>query len=210
MATVMLSDLSGSSSKGDTHMKVCVAVLTLAFVLLPSLAFGHCDTVSGPVVVDAKQAIATGDVTPVLKWVKQDNEAEVRRVFGQTLKVRQLSPAAQELADRFFFETVVRLHRAGEGAPFTGLRNEDPEPVIRLTDDSLSSGSPEALLTGLNGHLRSELTKRFQAAQAAKRDAAQSPEAGRRYVAAYVELTHYVERVHDAMLASEAHTHGSE
>lgn len=191
-------------------MNIKFGIAALALVLLPSLAFAHCDTLNGPVVTDAKQAIAAHNVAPVLKWVKPGDEAEVRRVFDQTLNVRKLSPAAQELADRFFFETLVRLHRAGEGAPYTGLRSEDPEPVIRLTDDSLSSGSPEALLQGLNGHLKSELTKRFEAARAGKSQSTSSVEAGRQYVAAYVELTHFVERVHGAMLTSEAHAHSHE
>ncbi len=189
-------------------MMIRVAVLALSLLLvLPSLAFAHCDTLSGPVVADAKQAIALHDVSPVLKWLKPGDEAEVRAVFEHTLSVRGLSPEAKELADRFFFETVVRLHRAGEGAPYTGLRSENPEPVIRLTDESLSTGSPDALIAGLDAHLKAELSSRFEAAKAAKRDSTSSVEAGRRYVAAYVELTHFVERVHQAMLSSEAHTH---
>ena len=189
-------------------MKTRIAALVFAIMLLPLFAFAHCDTLGGPVVADAKQAIALHDVTPVLKWLKQGDEAEVRRVFDQTMNVRQLSPAAKELADRFFFETVVRLHRAGEGAPYTGLRNDNPEPVIRLTDDSLSTGSPEALVQALNSHLKSELTKRFTAARTAKGESAVSVEGGRHYVAAYIELTHFVERVHGAVLASETEAHG--
>jgi hypothetical protein len=187
-------------------IRAAVLVLTL-FVLFPSFTFAHCDTLSGPVVADAKQALALHDVKPVLKWLKPADEAEARRVFEQTLSVRRLSPEAEELADRFFFETVVRLHRAGEGAPYTGLRSENPEPVVRLTDESLSTGSPDALIQGLDAHLKAELTKRFEAARAAKRDSTSSVEAGRRYVAAYVELTHFVERVHSALLTSASHAH---
>jgi hypothetical protein len=186
-------------------------VVAVAFsLILPTLAFAHCDTLNGPVVGDAKRAIAVGNVTPVLKWLKQTDEAEVRRVFDQTLQVRRLSPIAQELADRFFFETVVRLHRAGEGAPYTGLRSDNPEPVVQLTDDSLSAGSPESLLRGLSGDLKSELTKRFEAARSAKNESGASVEAGRRYVAAYVELTHFVERVHASLVPSETHAHAQE
>lgn len=189
-------------------MNMRIAALVFAIMLLPLFVFAHCDTLGGPVVSDAKQAIALHYVTPVLKWLKQGDEAEVRRIFDQTLNVRQLSPSARELADGFFFETVVRLHRAGEGAPYTGVRNENPEPVIRLTDDSLSSGSAEALLQALNSHLKSELTKRFAAARAAKSESALSVEGGRHYVAAYIELTHFLERVHGAVLASETEAHG--
>lgn len=191
-------------------MKIRAFLIFVLALLFSSMAFAHCDTLSGPVVRDAKQALAQKNVAPVLKWVKQGDEAEVRRVFEQTLKVRGLGAEAQQLADRFFFETLVRLHRAGEGAPYTGLKDESPEPVIQLTDEALASGSSDALLQALNGHLKTELTKRFEAVRAAKAEAATSTEAGRRYVAAYVELTHFVEGLHTAMLKTEAHQHGVE
>ena len=89
-------------------MNIRLAAVALVFILLPIAAFAHCDTMSGPVVTDAKKAIALHDVTPVLKWIGKTDEAEVRRLFEQTMSVRQLSPASQEIADRFFFETVVR------------------------------------------------------------------------------------------------------
>jgi hypothetical protein len=194
----------------EESVTVRIATLIIAVALFPTIAFAHCDTLSGPVVADAKQALATNNVTPVLKWLKDDNEPEVRQLFERTVKVRQLSPEAQQLADRFFFETVVRLHRAGEGAPFTGLRSENPEPVIQLTDEALSGGSPENLLKALNSHLKSELTKKFDSAKAAKSQSGTSVQAGRKYVAAYVELTHYVERIHGAVVSSEAHAHAQE
>jgi hypothetical protein len=196
-----------SKFEEEKLMTVRMAILTFVLALLPSLAFAHCDTLSGPVVADAKQAIRLNDVTPALKWVKRGDEAEVRRVFEQTLSVRAFSPVAQELADRFFFETLVRLHRAGEGAPYTGLRNEPPEPIIRLTDDSLMRGSLETLSQKLSGRLNAELTRMFEAAQMAKRESESSVEAGRRYAAAYIELTHFVERIHSSTAASGSHAH---
>ena len=194
-------------SNGEFMMTRAAIFALVLFALLPSLAFAHCDTLSGPVVGDAKQAIALGDIEPVLKWLKPGDETEIRRVFAQTLAVRTLSPAAQELADRAFFETVVRLHRASEGAPYTGLRSEDPEPIIQLTDESLRSGTPDALIQDLTADLRAELIKRFQEAKVARSTSASSVESGRRYVAAYVELTHFVERVHTSMLTPKSHDH---
>ena len=185
-------------------MSLRIATLIIAFVLAPTIASAHCDTLSGPVVADAKQAIAANDVTPVLKWLRQVDETDVRRLFEQTMKVRRLNPEAQQLADRYFFETLVRLHRASEGAPYVGLREEDPEPVIQLTDQALSSGSAETLLNGLSSHLKSELMKRFEAARVTKSKSGNSVQAGREYVAAYVELTHFVERLDNIIVASES------
>ena len=69
----------------------------------------------------AQKALEMGNGNLVLIWVQQQDEAEIKEAFQKTLAVRQLSPEAKELADRYFFETLVRVHRAGEGAPYTGL-----------------------------------------------------------------------------------------
>jgi hypothetical protein len=86
-------------------------------VLLPQTANAHCDTLDGPVVAAALVALENGDVTPVLKWVTRENEPEIRAAFSRTLAVRGKGPEAKGLADMYFFETLVRLHRAGEGEP---------------------------------------------------------------------------------------------
>src|SRR5689334_9894833 len=87
----------------------------------------HCDTTRGPVVTAARAALEARNIDLVLHWVRPEHEREIRTVFEQTLAVRGLGSQAQSLADRFFFETLVRIHRAGEGAPYTGLTDTDPE-----------------------------------------------------------------------------------
>jgi len=96
------------------------AVGAICLVLSPRPAHAHCDTLDGPVVKDARIALESKDVTPVLKWIRLDKEGEIREAFQRTLTVRPLGPEARALADRFFFETLVRVHREGEGAPYTG------------------------------------------------------------------------------------------
>ncbi|MBI4871332.1 MAG: hypothetical protein HY814_07160 [Candidatus Riflebacteria bacterium] len=74
------------------------AGLLLSLLLaLPPLVWGHCDTLEGPVVVDAKAALAKGDITPVLKWIPAKQEGEVRDAFVKTLVVRGKGKEAQEL-----------------------------------------------------------------------------------------------------------------
>jgi hypothetical protein len=68
-----------------------------------SKAMAHCDTISGPVVAAAGKALKTGDLTPVLKWVQPQQEAEVKDAFARVMTVRTAGPEARELADRFFF-----------------------------------------------------------------------------------------------------------
>jgi uncharacterized protein DUF6448 len=189
-------------------LKPAVAVSTLLFVLaLPATARAHCDTLDGPVVKAAQRALATGNVTPALIWVQPAAEAEVRDVFTRTMAVRQLSAAARELADRYFYETVVRLHRAGEGEPFTGIEpaGYDVGPAIPAADRALESASLDALTRMLTADIDVTLRTHFDevlAARAAMTDG--DVPSGRAYVKVYVEFMHYVERLHEAA-TSEVH-----
>ncbi len=169
-------------------------------------ASAHCDTLAGPVVADAKAALEKGDVTPVLKWVPKGGEDEVRAAFKKALAVRTKGPEAQELADQFFFETLVRIHRAGEGEPFTGLKPADAvEPIIASADKALESGSIEGLAKHVTQAIEAGIRKRFEAAVEAKKHANESVEAGRAFVAAYVAYVHFIEGIHKAAAAVHAH-----
>jgi Family of unknown function (DUF6448) len=176
----------------------------LGIITLSSPARAHCDTLNGPVVTDARSALEARDPAVVLHWVRPEDETAVKTAFQHTLEVRALGPEAKVLADRYFFETLVRIHRAGEGAPFTGLSGEDPEPIIAETDRALVSGSTAALEQHLVGAIRAGLGERFASARAAREFRPGDVPAGRAFVATYVPLTHWVEGVFDAA-AGEPH-----
>lgn len=165
-------------------------------VFTPQLAQAHCDTLDGPVVLTAMKALEKGDVTSVLKWVKKEHEGEIRDLFKKTLAVRSQGPEAKELADRYFLETLVRLHRAGEGAPYTGLSAEPVEPIIAAADQALEKGSVEDLVKHVTEAVASGIRKRFAATAEKKKHADDGVAAGREFVEAYVDFTHYVERLH--------------
>jgi hypothetical protein len=186
---------------------LCLSLLVGLF--LSAEALGHCDTLDGPVIKDAKKALKTGDVAPVLKWVKKEHEGQIRDQFRKTMTVRAKGTEAREIADMYFFETLVRLHRAGEGAPYTGLKSGPVEPVIAMADEALRSGSADALLKHLTTLLREAVKQRFAETLEKKRHADESVDAGREYVESYVQYTHYVEGIEAA--AGAAHSHrGSE
>jgi len=188
-------------------MRTRILVLSLlggALALAPGPARAHCDTLDGPVVADANAALAKGDVAPVLKWVRKGDEAAIREAFARTLKVRALGAEARELADFHFFETVVRVHRESEGAPYTGMKPAGrTEPALQAADRALSDGSVDALVEEITKHVADGLKTRFEHARAARQRADESVEAGRAYVAAYVAYVHYVEALHG--LGGEAH-----
>jgi hypothetical protein len=173
-------------------------------------AQAHCDTLDGPVVNLARQALAKGDVKIILPWVAADKEVEIRKAFDLAVAVRSKGEKEKELADTYFFETLVRVHRAGEGAPYTGLKPAglDPGPAIPAADKALETGNPQELLTLINGKVHDGIHKYFVAAREKKAHAGESVEAGRAYVAAYVPYLHFVERLY--LDASTPVTHGGE
>jgi hypothetical protein len=168
-------------------------------VLPPARAFAHCDGLDGPVVNAARAALEARNVALVAIWVQPQDEPEIRRAFEQTLVVRSLSPQAKELADRFFFETVVRVHRAGEGAAFTGLKpaGRDLGPAIPAADRALEERTLEPLMMLLTDTMRDRLRQHFNEAVTARAYDVGDVAAGREYVRAYVEFIHYVERLYE-------------
>jgi hypothetical protein len=168
-------------------------------VLMVSAAssFAHCDTMDGPVVKAAQSALKAKNVNFVLIWVSKKDESEVKEAFRLALHVRVLNREARQLADKYFFETVVRLHRAGEGQPYTGLKpaGTNIDPVIRAADKALDNGSPEELVKFFPENIRAEVEDRFRNTVSRKKFHPNDVEAGRRYVEAYVSLLEYLERV---------------
>jgi hypothetical protein len=197
-----------------TRRSLSYPTLLAAFALgalVPTPAAAHCDALDGPVVVDAREALETGELTPVLMWVAPGGEAEVRHAFELALAVRGQGPEARELADRHFFETLVRVHRAMEGEPFTGLKpaGSVTEPAILGADRALATGSGDELVALVLRDAEAGLRERFARALEARRHAGESVEAGREYVAAYVELVHYARRLHQDALTDAAHGGGA-
>ena len=173
---------------------VAITFLALAILLVPQTSLAHCDTLDGPVVVEARDALTKGDVYPLLKWVKAEEEKEISEAFIKIMAVRKLSPAAQKLADMYFFETLVRIHRAGEGAPYTGIKaTETGETVVAKADQALGKGSIDGLSKAIAAHTEKGIRERFNHALETRKDSQESLQAGREYVKAYVTYTHYVE-----------------
>jgi len=192
---------------GSTSAVFCTVIgLSLAFTSPPRV-FAHCDTLDGPVVVDAKAALSLADVNGVLKWVAQEKEDEIRTAFQKTLAVRSKGPEARELADMYFFETLVRVHRAGEGAPYTGIKptGTDPGPAVTAADRALKQGSVDDLANRMGKLAEAGVRERFTRALEAKEHANHTTEAGREFVEAYVVFVHYVEGLHNTIAGHAAH-----
>lgn len=190
------------SNRGIIRALFVLFTVVWMAVLNSTPAYAHCDGMDGPVVKAAQAALANGDVDLVLIWVLKNDEAEIRRAFDRTVNVRKLNPQAMELADLYFFETLVRIHRAGEGAPYTGLKpaGRDLGPAIPAADLALKSGDVAPLTNLLVEKVRTGLLDRYKKAMAAKSFKVQDVGAGREYIEAYVTYIHYVEGMYEAAM----------
>jgi hypothetical protein len=181
--------------------RLAVLVFLLVTLAVPiSVAVAHCDTLDGPVVKAARTALESGNINHVLIWVTPQNEAEVKAAFEKTLAVRKLGEQAKNLADMYFFETVVRLHRAGEGEPYTGLKpaGTDLGPIVPAADKVIDTNAVDALQGFVAKVVQDGIRQRFQHVMEKKNFRPDDVEAGRKFVRAYVEFVHYVEQIHHA------------
>lgn len=92
-------------------------------------------------------------------------------------------------------ETLVRVHRAGEGFPYTGLKpaGADFGPAIPAADKSLEDGRVEPVARLLSKSVNEGLSENFRRAVEKKKFGKGDIEAGLEFVEAYVKYVHYVE-----------------
>lgn len=180
-------------------------------------AGAHCDTMDGPVVKAAQKSLDTGNVNYTLIWVPEGNETQIKEAFNKTLEVRKLSPEAKDLADMYFFETVVRIHRESEGETYTGLKpaGTDLGPIIPAADRALENNSSKELVQLLTDAVQNGTLEEYDKAIAKKNFNPDNVKAGREYIEVYVPFVHYVERIYEAAATpveghytEEEHTEG--
>lgn len=179
----------------------------------PAPASAHCDSVNGPVVMAAQAALEQGDVKLVLPYVKPEAETELTAAFQHTLEVRQLGAEAQELADHYFFETAVRLHRQGEGAAYTGLKTEtDHGPALAAADEALETGSLDTVYSVLDQAIQQGIAEKYEAVQTARAMAAEenTVEAQRERAEAELIFETYVYGLYNTALGQTLHAEGGE
>lgn len=184
----------------------CGSIAAALLFLSPLPASAHCDGLDGPVVAAARKALASGNPNSALIWVQARDEADLRQAFVKAVTVRKINAEAREMADRYFFETLVRLHRAGEGAPYTGLKpaGRDLGPAITLADKAIASGIDTQLATFAAKEAERGIHEKFADLQRKRDFRADDLAAGREYVESYVAFVHYAEGLHQAASANAA------
>lgn len=162
-------------------------------------ASAHCDTEDGPVVTAGRRALATGNLNHALPWVPQDDEAAAREAFAAARTAADGSAAAEHL----FLETLVRLHRAGEGAGFDGIKPAGtPQPAaVTAADDAIATGDLTPLAGLVEDEYRAGVAQRFATAVGLRDHDVDDVAAGRAYVGAYVDYVHHA--AHHAVAAGQ-------
>jgi hypothetical protein len=170
----------------------------------------HCDTRDGPVVTAAKRALDTGNVNLVLIWVPQEAEGGVKAAFDRVMRARKAGKDAQEVADDWFFETVVRVHRAGEGEGFTGLRPAglDEGPVVPRAEEAIATGNPGEVIRFICDAVEEDLLRRFRRVMEAKRYDPGDVPAGREYVQAFIGFVVHAHHLHAGITGGGGHSGG--
>lgn len=161
-------------------------------------ASAHCDSYDGPTIKDAAKALETNNVNLVLKWITSEQEEVIIPLFNKTYSLKTGDKEVYEIVEKHFFETLVRLHRETEGAPFTGLKPAGTtKKIIQLCDRALESKNVDDFLVKLNTHIGKVIREKYEKVVALDRVKNDSPVKGREYVEAYVDYTHTIEAIHD-------------
>lgn len=186
---------------------IFLIIFFLAFIIASVELSAHCDSMEGPVVKASQKALETGNINYVLIWVQAKDEKEIKEMFDKVNKVRVLSPEANELADMYFFETVVRVHRMGEGEPYTGLKplGYQPEEGIEAADLAIAENTLEPIYAHLDEAQYPEIKHYFTEVQSKKDYDVNDLKAGREYVEAYVHFIHYVESLFNGKESGDSH-----
>ena len=168
--------------------------------------FAHCDSYDGPVIKGAEKALEENNVDLVLKWINQEQEAEIIGLFRKTYNLNSADKEVYEIVKKHFLETLVRLHRETEGASYTGLKPAGTtKAIIQLSDNAISSGSVDDLVGKLNNHIEKIVREKYLKVAALSKVKDESVEKGREYVKAYVDYTHTLEAMHDILEHGSGH-----
>ncbi|GGW30251.1 DUF6448 family protein [Arenibacter certesii] len=199
-----------TNSKGiarSVKLNMRALLLIFAFMLTSITGFAHCDSYDGPVIKDALKALDKNNVQLVLKWIEPQQEKEIIPLFNKTYQLKNGDKEVYSIVEKHFLETLVRLHRETEGAPYTGLKPAGSmTPLVEMADNSIASDNVEVVVTTVTTHLEQILRDRYATVAKRNKTKDNSVKEGRAYVEAYVEYTHTLEALEHLLHGTISHS----
>lgn len=193
-------------NKTATLQRILFTSLFAIMLFMVTPASAHCDSYDGPVIKEALQALETNKVELVYKWITPTQESEITDLFNKTYALKNGDKEIYEIVETHFLETLVRLHREMEGAPYTGIKPVGSmTPLVEMADNSLETKEVESVVNAITNHLSEVIKERFEKAMELSKTKNDSPEKGREYVHAYVEYTHTLEALEHILHGEHAH-----
>lgn len=193
----------GQKNRGKKNIFKLTGAAFLLFMLTlfaGTPASAHCDSYDGPVIKDATKALETNNANLVLKWITPEQEKEIIPLFNKTIQLKNGDKEVYAIVEKHFFETLVRLHRQTEGAPYTGLKPAGiTKQIIQMTDEAIEVGNVDDFLVKLNAHINKVIREKYQKVSELDKVKDNSTEQGRAFVKAYVSYTHTIEAMHDIL-----------
>jgi hypothetical protein len=173
---------------------ILVCSIVFAATVCSPRAAAERDLADEIVAQAARDALRTGDFTPIVIWVQKPQEQALHAAFRQTQAVRVLNREARELADEYFVDVAVRLHREAERDLFDG-------PARRAATRALAEHDGEIVVDVIVDRMRANLRARLRDV-AQRRDFARGDVAGgRAYVASYTAFLRYAAALYAAATA---------
>lgn len=189
--------------KGFGKITFLIGVMMMIFTVQ---TYAHCDSFDGPVIQDALKALDSEDVKLVMKWIEEEYEEEIKNLFEKTVSLKQGDVEIYSIVEMYFLETLVRVHREGEGAAYTGLKPAgSTTPFVQMADRSIEDGDMNRVLSNIDKHFRHVIAEKFDKVRELSKTKESSIEEGRAYVEAYVDYTHTLEAIEEALLHGGHH-----
>src|SRR5699024_4466275 len=168
--------------------------------------FDHRYSYNGSVIQDALKAMDKEDVTLKMNCIEEEYEAEIKSLFDKTIGLKKGDAEIYGVVEKYFLETLVRVHREGEGEPYTGLKPAGSVThVVQMADRSIEDGDVDRLLSDLDRHLRHVVAEKFEKVRELSKTKENSIAEGRAYVEAYVDYTHTLEGIEEVLMHGGHH-----
>ncbi len=150
------------------------------------------------VIEAARQALDTEMVEFALAFVPKGQELEIIEAFEKTIKVRKHGPVSADLAERYFFDTILRAHRSSLRRATKQQRMVlSFDELDQIADDAIATGYPEELIESFRNILEEEIAARLRTISELEKDKNAGVEKGRNFATAMLAFKEWTFQLYE-------------